>query len=551
MGLGHAGFSGNLKRRRGQLGLSLLEVVMALVISTVAAVGMMQISSDAQDQIKASAVAEQLKQVYQASQAYMQANSQALVTATASGVVAIPVAKITPTGVVPPGYNGNLPSLQGGGYIPGSFVNANGYGQQLTLLFRRDPLNPANVEGLVISSGGTPIKDNNLGRIANRIGAPGGAYMLSPPAGTAAGTILGVGGGWSTTAAGWTNGVGALTYGHPMAYLSMAQSSALTDYLYRDNIGIPEANTMHTDITMNGALPGTSATIRHNINEAGIVDVQTLTNTAGTAVAVAGEVAATGPIGVNGLDPVIGMPAGWTTGVHAPALYAENILGSGPPGGPPNSWMDYNGNGGFAQSVNIGNSLTVANGANISNGVFVQGSGIIDWPAFGIYITAAAGPWIEVIGGKGLYVQNTVSAGASMLAPVYYDSANSSYYVQPSQTSVLNALYTTGNIDSQGTVEGVNGLITGLLAWPYAACSPNGKLGVSGYDGSLVSCVNGQWHGPGAQLSSFIPPSNGYYGWANSKTGGYSCPAGTQDNKVLTLWYGTEGFNFFHLCIPY
>ena len=447
--------------RRGmrEAGFSLLEMAMALALVAIATAGAIQVSSDSQSQIKAYAAAEQIKEVYQAAQSYLQANSQALAAATAGGVISIPVATTVAGGAPPPGY-GVLPSLQGGGYLPGSFVNSNGYGQQLALLFRRDVLNPGNIEGLVATIGGSPITDNNLGRIANRIGAPGGVYMARPPSNVPNGTITGVGGGWSTQAGGWNSGSGQLTYGHAMAYLSTAQSGALADYLYRYNIGIPEANTMNTDITMNGAVPGTGAITRHNINAAGTVDTMALTNTGGTEIAVSNDMALTGKIGVAGLDPEIGMPSGWEGGVHTYDAYAEGTLGAGT-GGQVNSYLNSSGYGSVSQNFSVGNGLSVGNGASISNGVFLSGNASIVWPAFNSYL-APTGQW--------LWVGTAQNAGLA-----------------------AENFYADQNISAAGVISAQQGIATQLDAPSGGSCSPSGLIAISETDGGMMFCTNGTW----------------------------------------------------------
>ncbi len=467
-------------------GFSLLEIVMALAITAIATASLIQLSSDAQEQIKASAIADQMKVIYQASQAYLQANSQALATATAGGVISIPVATTVAGGLPPAGYNGALPSLQGGGYLPGAFINSNGYGQQMVVLFRMDPVNPGNIEGMVATIGGSTITDANLGRIANRIGAPGGAYMHNPPSATPFGTIAGVGGGWSTQASGWTSASGPLTYGHPMAYLSLAQSTALTDYLYRYNIGIPEANTMHTDLIMSGANPAIGGQARNNIDQAGTVDTTGVSNTAATDVYVNQPLSVSGGVGTNGLDPSnpAEMPNGWS-GVTTQQVYA-NTLATGV-GGQVNAMIDQNGNGnvvtwtvgsnlsvggnanvnGFANvngyaniggTANIGGGLASYGPTSLFNDLYLEGGsggGIIDWPNFNMYM----GP--------------------------YYGNNGPWLYISAAGINVPGQIYASGQI--QG-----NGITTNQQAGVGWGCQ-SGTIAINNNGGGLLWCQYGSF----------------------------------------------------------
>jgi prepilin-type N-terminal cleavage/methylation domain-containing protein len=169
--------SKNTKKLTRHQGMSLVEVALALAVGGVALASLNVVASDSQSQIKDAAVASQISQIYTAANAYLKTNSTALFNATAAGPVSIPVAVAVPGGTLPPSPAG-LPSLQGGGYLPASFVAMNSYGQGYALVFRRDALNPAtNVEGLVQTTGHTKIKDIDLGRIAQKVGAAGGAIM--------------------------------------------------------------------------------------------------------------------------------------------------------------------------------------------------------------------------------------------------------------------------------------------------------------------------------------------------------------------------------------
>ena len=510
-------------------GFSLLEIVMALAITAIATASLIQLSSDAQEQIKASAIADQMKVIYQASQAYLQANSQALATATAGGVISIPVATTVAGGLPPAGYNGALPSLQGGGYLPGAFINSNGYGQQMVVLFRMDPVNPGNIEGMVATIGGSTITDANLGRIANRIGAPGGAYMHNPPSATPFGTIAGVGGGWSTQASGWTSASGPLTYGHPMAYLSLAQSTALTDYLYRYNIGIPEANTMHTDLIMSGANPAIGGQARNNIDQAGTVDTTGVSNTAATDVYVNQPLSVSGGVGTNGLDPSnpAEMPNGWS-GVTTQQVYA-NTLATGV-GGQVNAMIDFNGNGNVV-TWTVGSNLSVGGNANVNGSANISQTAVVGG-GFAAYGQASLFQGLFMEGGSGGGIIDW--PGFNMFMGPYYGNNGPWLYISAAGINVPGQIYASGQI--QG-----NGITTNQYAGVGWGCQ-SGTIAINnggtGYgSGGLLWCQNGSFQSVQQTFNegaaSFGIPQY-YNGWTNNT--GYAAFA-----DVTCPWWPAQG----------
>lgn len=256
--------------RRG-LGMSLVEVAASLAVAGVALSALMQISTDTNNSMRDTSAGNRLQEVQVAAQEYLKANGPALAAAVPVGgtPIVIPVGRTDSAGAIPTGPSG-LPSLQGGGFLPSSFVDSNSYRQQHAMIVRQPTT--GKLEVLVTTTGGLAVPDADLGRIASKVGAAGGVVLQNPPS-YALGTIQGIGGGWSDTASTWNTGGVGPTPGHAVATLYFNASSGTSgmEYLNRFNTGVPEANRMHTNIDLNGM----------NLNGANTLDTQTIRNSTG------------------------------------------------------------------------------------------------------------------------------------------------------------------------------------------------------------------------------------------------------------------------------
>jgi type II secretory pathway pseudopilin PulG len=293
----------NISKNR-QKGLSLLEVILALIISASFIVLLLQQTLSASFTIKNQSVSSQVQELYLATQQFLNSNSNytAIIAGTTVGgaPIVIPVGKTTAGGTVPTGptvvvpANGNnpqyttvIPSLQSGGYLPTNFINVNSYDQNYELLVRQTQAGV--IEGLLISfdnASSIAIPDKYLGTIAAKIGAYGGyepatltSALPNCPAGpNTNGCITGTYGGWETTSATWNSIPKA---GHIMATLIFNNGVQDVDYLYRDSItGNPQVNKMDTDINMNG----------NSLDNVNNLNVGTITSSSGGVVTVNGSV---------------------------------------------------------------------------------------------------------------------------------------------------------------------------------------------------------------------------------------------------------------------
>jgi type II secretory pathway pseudopilin PulG/cytoskeletal protein CcmA (bactofilin family) len=466
---------------RQHAGFSLLELGLTLGLVSLALVATVQYASDSARQVQDAAAADRMTEVSQAALQYLQAQGSALTVSVPVGSAqAVLVGRASTSAPVPAG------SLQALGYLPATYVDTNSYNQGSLVVIRQTTA--GNLDLMVETTGGRPVPDADLGRISAKVGAAGGMVQASPPPGVAPGTIQGTGGGYSETAASWSAGGVTPSVGHTMAITYANQTTVLADYLYRNNIGVHAANTMNTDIDMSHHGIDAVATLNNT-------DTTTGTN-APITVSSTLQGAAGGQLEVqNGLQAcAAGSAAGCNLAVSPNgAFYDENdgwIRYRGPAAG---AGLALDGPAGTANNLYVAGTTTSMGQIDGYGGVALKGSTYISWPDItGAYLGAdGSNGFLHVFGG-GLAVDGnidsngsvnaagdmsaggnlnvggsayasgaigsgtSVSAADAMYAPVYYDSNNASYYVQPSGTSMLNSVVANNlTVNGGATVGGV------------------------------------------------------------------------------------------------
>ncbi|WP_264820730.1 shufflon system plasmid conjugative transfer pilus tip adhesin PilV, partial [Acetobacter pomorum] len=95
-------------------------------------------------------------------------------------------------------------------------------------------------------------RDGDISRIGQKLSAAGGGYFNSATPNRPSGTVSGVDGGWSYPVDNLGGDYGTPQPGHIAASGQLTINGGLADFLYRNDIGIHEANTMHTNIDMTG-----------------------------------------------------------------------------------------------------------------------------------------------------------------------------------------------------------------------------------------------------------------------------------------------------------
>lgn len=127
-----------------------------------------------------------------------------------------------------------------------------------------------------------------------------------------------------------------------------------------------------------------------------------------------------------------------------------------------------------------------------------------------------------------------VVANSQIRAPVFYDSDNAAYYVDPGSLSVFKDIKTTGRVTVGEFIQFDSSVPLG------GSCATNGTLSRIS-DGSAVSCVSGKWEKLNSPPSGTICGHAAYYGgtpfWTLSLCDGHnprtSCPPGFSGGYFL------------------
>ncbi len=219
-------------------GVTLLEMLIALVVMASVAVGVAQLSNKAGEDAEISVIAAHTRAVGDAANAYIKDNYGAIAAiATATQPVLIRVQDLVTAGNLQPGF-----SL------------TNGRGQSTCVLVLQPSAYKLN--GLVVTEGGEAFDDLALAQLAATIGGAGGAIYS-----TDASTVRGAIGGYEFAIGAFANanhlaqrcdgtgGAVAITQGHAAMALWYADGPGNESTLYRDEVpGNPQLNTMNTPI---------------------------------------------------------------------------------------------------------------------------------------------------------------------------------------------------------------------------------------------------------------------------------------------------------------
>ncbi|KXV05729.1 hypothetical protein AD930_11400 [Acetobacter malorum] len=308
---------------------------------------------------------------------------------------------------------------------------------------------------MVYTTGGAKIKDADIGRIGQKLSAAGGGYYSRASSARPAGTISGVGGGWSYPASDLAGDYATPTPGHVAASGQFTISGGLADFLYRNDIGVHEANTMHTDIDM------TQNNLRA-VNEIDNVNPTTGVSNGPLQIgsAVMGynrAVPSDHNLYISGgtqicNDDNYSVPGCGITIANTGGFYHNG------------SWIGYWGgvSGGGLHIEGPGDNFQVDGGSNLIGQITAQTG--LDLISGGPITWSQAAPGLAVVGdtspyGRGyqLHIMGrplTVDAMAyfdgNVTTRYVYDTDNTNYYLHPSGRSQLASAQFSGRVGTNG-----------------------------------------------------------------------------------------------------
>jgi type II secretory pathway pseudopilin PulG len=317
-----------LKNR--QKGITLLETALSLGILVVVMASLTEMMVESAATVRNKAVAEQMIEVRDAAQNYLEDNWGTIDTALPA------VGNQQEVNITGPS-----PSLIADGYLSSTVNNFNAYGHRYRYFIKKTAA--SELTGMIVSekqsAGEQDIALDDQVEISTFIGGEGGFItdndlICGDPAVCFAGTF----GGWRIqTASNWDSGGWTANDGLLASKISLNTQTFGEDFLYRVAVpGHPELNIMMTDLDMNN-------NDINNVQNAGIFDL-----TVGNSAVVTGDVTAEDLVlsqngnqevseGIYFADIVASgdvvnkptCPAGKTPSIYvSPAMFSDNGTGS-------------------------------------------------------------------------------------------------------------------------------------------------------------------------------------------------------------------------------
>ncbi len=155
----------------------------------------------------------------------------------------------------------------------------------------------------------------------------------------------------------------------------------------------------------------------------------------------------------------------------------------------------------------------------------------------------------NVLAGGGVYAQGSVgsqvdvTANGAMSAQIYYDANNTSFYVDPSNSTYLNGLVLAGRGTFNEFLQ-VNG-----IAIKNTPCPSNGLVARTS-TGKLLSCDAGLWVDPSAASSCKMDDPVGLQGWriGGCSVSGASYAGATQPIGGTRIVSDSRGAEYRQIC---
>ncbi|HHF8004661.1 TPA: prepilin cleavage protein [Escherichia coli] len=424
-------------------GFSLLELTLVLGVGTMVAFMKFQDMKNEQESIMASTVGQQMKQIGEAVNGYINIRYDKLSTlSNAAGTGTDPGPRTCSGSVCEITYQ----TLINEGLLPSAYTGTNANKSSYKIILKRDGTSPNYViNGLITTSTawieGGKTRYDLLGKAMQTAGIDSGMTRTTSNA-------FGYGGQWSETSANFNN----ITSAGQLAFRVGFNSALYSIYLRRD-----------------GTLPMTG-----NLNMGGqsVYNAQNIT---------ANGTTTTGILKTNAAATV-----GTTLNVGGVTTLGSdlNVAGNG----------QVNGNLNSNNTVS-GTTVTSRGETYTQNWFRTLGDG-------GIYFQKYGGGWnmgdtatINAFGGKN--VQTTAGFYGGYIHSNGNIDANgtvNAQYVWASGNLNSNYVHSNGNIDANGQINAntfvyINGKAN--VGW---GCSPNGLQGRTS-EGAILSCVNGVWRG--------------------------------------------------------
>ena len=423
-------------------GFSLLELTLVLGVGTMVAFMKFQDMKNEQESILASAVGQQMKQIGEAVNGYINIRYDKLSTlSNAAGTGTDPGPRTCSGSVCEITYQ----TLINEGLLPSTYTGTNANRSSYKIILKRDGTTPNYViNGLITTSTawieGGKTRYDLLGNAMQTAGIDSGMTKTTSIA-------SGHSGQWSETSANFNN----ITSTGQLAFRVGFNSALYSVYLRRDGT-LP----MTGDLNLDG----------HNINN--IANINATGNITTTGNVFGKDINASGLLATNGFS-TSDKPAGFGGGIRTFDIYASGGY-----------YLTYK--GATAQSKDWAFMVDNSGVAALKKQLSVGGDS-----AAKTFPTGWGGNNGTGIKTFDVYASGTVGAGD--------ENGNLKAYINTyGDVHADRNINASGNIDANGRINAgefvyINGQAN--IGW---GCSPNGVVGRTP-EGKVISCVNGVWSG--------------------------------------------------------
>ncbi|MGM3173250.1 shufflon system plasmid conjugative transfer pilus tip adhesin PilV [Dickeya lacustris] len=458
-------------KKQNKKGFSLLELILVLGVGTTVTFMKFQDMKNEQETVVAKAVGDQIKQMGEAVNSYINIRYDKLSTLTSSSSQSSdPGPRMCSGSVCEITYQ----TLVNEGLLPSSFSGINAQKSSYKIFLRRSGNVPNYIiNGLITTTNvwadGSKVRYDLLGKAMQAAGIDSGMTKTTTAA-------SGYGGQWSELSTDYSN----ITAAGLLAYRVGYDSAMYSVYLRRDGT-LP----MTGDLNMGGQniynaqnITAAGTTMSGTLKSTGETQVGT-TLTVGSNASVGGDITASGNVysgqsviangnmATNGLSPG-DHPAGWGGGLRTWDIIAGGTIATLKPG---TTGTDAQ----FATMINKDGYIYAS--GNIFSGQTITANGSIST-------------------GDSVYAKNSIYTGNESSTKAYMNKDGNIYGSGNAQLDGnINA---NGNINSYSQITASQRLTTGEflqingvanVGW---GCSPNGLQGRAA-NGAILSCVNGLW----------------------------------------------------------